>query len=196
MARVLAQLGWNAERIARIDRTANMDVMTHLDPETKVLYADAGNAVAVCGNVFVNVMREAQTLERLRELRRHIERHVARWGDRTLSISVLEPGATAETPKDVRDETAAITREYPSIAAAIVIEGKGFRAAAIRAVLAAIYLVSRSPYPHRIVDSVLFGARWLVEQAEQQGLREVSAADIDLAVAKARAALHQRPAAH
>jgi hypothetical protein len=173
-----------------------MDLMTHLDPETKVLYADTGNAVAVCGNVFVNVMREAQTLERLRELRRHIERHVARWGDRTLSISVLEPGATAETPKDVRDETAAITREYPSIAAVIVIEGKGFRAAAIRAVLAAIYLVSRSPYPHRIVDSVFFGARWLVEQGERHNLHEANALDIEIAVEKARAALHQRTAAH
>ncbi len=173
-----------------------MHVMTQLGPETKVLYADAGTAVAVCGNVFVNVMREAQTLARLRELRRHIERHVQRWGADTLSISVLEPGATAETPKDVRDETAAITRDYPSIAAAIVIEGSGFRAAAIRAVLATIYLVSRSPYPHRIVDSVFAGARWLVEQATRRELAHVTAADIEAAVATARAALHARPAAH
>jgi hypothetical protein len=164
-------------------------VMLHAAPGASVVFADEGCAIATCGNVFVNVMREAQTLPRLRELRRHIVRHVAVWGANTISISVLEPGATANTPKEVRDETAAITRDYQSIAAAIVIEGSGFRAAALRAVVAAIYLVSHSPYPHKIVETVFDGARWLVEQAGRAGQRHVSAADIAAAVSVARAAL-------
>jgi hypothetical protein len=166
-----------------------MDVQLHAPPRASVWYADAGCAVATRGNLFVNVMREAQTLERLREVRRHIERHVAAWGEHTISISVLEPGATAQAPREVRDETAAITRDYRSIAAAIVIEGSGFRAAAVRAVVAAIYLVSRSPYPHRIVESVDDGARWLRQMAERAGHARVGAVEIVEAVAAARAEL-------
>ena len=92
----------------------------------------------------------------------------------------------------MRDETAAITRDYPSIAAAIVIEGAGFRAAAVRAVVAAIYLVSRSPYPHRIVESVEDGARWLRQLAERAGHARVTPGEIVEAVAAARAELHRR----
>ncbi|HZS41711.1 MAG TPA: hypothetical protein VFF06_33000 [Polyangia bacterium] len=168
-----------------------MDALVQGVPAANVWFADTGCAIATRGNLFVNVMREAQTLERLREVRRHIERHVAAWGTNTISISVLEPGATAAAPKEVRDETAAITRDYGSIAAAIVIEGSGFRAAAVRAVVAAIYLVSHSPYPHKIVESVDDGARWLRQMAERAGQARVGALEIVDAVAAARAELRR-----
>src|SRR5256885_1210629 len=92
-----------------------------------VSYADAGMSVATCENLFICVFRQPNTLERLREVRRAIEKHVALHGERTLSISVVEPSAAAMVPKDVREAATALTRDFPSIAAAVVIEGSGFR---------------------------------------------------------------------
>jgi hypothetical protein len=64
-------------------------------PQATVHYADAGMSVASCENLFVCVFRQPNTLERLREVRRLIEKHVAKHGQRTISMSVVEPSAAA-----------------------------------------------------------------------------------------------------
>ncbi|MEI9937735.1 MAG: hypothetical protein WDO69_11000 [Pseudomonadota bacterium] len=47
------------------------------------------------------------------------------------------------------------------VAAAQVVEGTGFRGAAMRAVLSLLQLASRAPYPMEIFSGVDEGARWL-----------------------------------
>jgi hypothetical protein len=152
-------------------------------------YSDGGIAVATAANAFICVFREPATLPRLVEVRRAIGTHTRKWGHDTVSLSVLEPSAAASVPKDVRDETGAITRDYPSIAAAIVIEGSGFRAAAVRSVLAAIYLVARSPYPHKICEDIDVAARWLLGHAAGAGHAHFTPAGLRGAAEAARASI-------
>jgi hypothetical protein len=91
--------------------------------------------------------------------------------------------------KEVRDAATALTRDFPSIAAAIVIEGSGFRNATLRAALSALYLLARSPYPHKFVESVARAAVWLVGEAARAESRLLTAADIGATVASAREAM-------
>ena len=158
-----------------------------------VHYHDSGCAVATCGNLFICVFRDPSTLERLTHIRRAIERHAAHFGADTISISVLEPSAASSVPKEVRDETAALTRDFQSIAAAIVIEGAGFRAATLRTILAGIYLLAKSPYPHKILDSVQNATRWLREQAEHSPNR-LTITEMVNAVEQARHAISAKVA--
>lgn len=48
-------------------------------------------------------------------------------------------------------------------ASALVYEGDGFRAAAIRAVVTGINLVTKTAYPHKIFGSVSSAADWMCE---------------------------------
>jgi hypothetical protein len=141
--------------------------------------------VASCGRVFINVFRLAATMEVVIEVRRHVERHWRVWPDRVVSITVIEPSAGSPPPADVRAQTSALTREYKSTAA-IVIEGNGFRAAAMRTVISGMYLFSRQTYPYKILGTVAEGARW-IESAAGEGLR---ATVIERAVETAREAIH------
>ena len=53
---------------------------------------------------------------------------------------------------------------------ALVYEGEGFRAAAVRGVVTGIALLVRRPFPHRIFESASSGAAWLVGELAKAGI--------------------------
>src|SRR2546425_988785 len=127
---------------------------------------DGGCAFGTLGGIIVTVLRTPSTVERLRLLRTHLTRQFARYKpDQIGSIVVLEHSAFAQPPPDeVRRAQEALTREFQSRGAAIVLEGSGFRAVAARAMMSGLYLVVRPAYPHKICSSADEGARWLMSQ--------------------------------
>ena len=83
-------------------------------------------------------------------------------------LSIVE---STSTPPDASERAyvqANMHRFTGMRAAASVIEGEGFKAAAIRAVLTGITLALRNPYPMRIFATVAEATPWLLERVPGQ----------------------------
>jgi hypothetical protein len=157
--------------------------------EAELHYADQLHAVVSVGNVFINLVRKPATVGMIRETRRQVQRHFRRWNNQCVAVSVLEPSAAQSVPREVRDESAALTAEFQSLAAATVIEGSGFRAAATRTAVSGMFLISRPSYPHKVFGNLADGASWVIEKVSRTAPLAVTSDDILRAIEVARAAV-------
>jgi hypothetical protein len=155
---------------------------------TTIHFSDSRQALGSCGNVFVTVLRQPMTIEAVEPLRRESFRMSERFAGKCVSLAIIEPTAASPASTEVRDATAAFARESNIMAAAIVIEGSGFRPAATRTLVAGMYLVTKKSYPHKIVATAEEGAVWLAEQLVAAGV-PVSASEIVAAARATRAAI-------
>jgi len=89
----------------------------------------------------------------------------------------------------VRDEGAALTAEFKSLAAATVIEGSGFRAAATRTAIAGMYFIAKPPFPHKVFGDLSTGAGWVIAMGASAAPNGVTVGDIVRAVEIVRGAL-------
>ena len=156
--------------------------------DAELLYADATHAIGSVGNAFINIVRQPATLEMLRETRRQVQRHFRRCNEVSVAVSVLEPGAAQSVPREVRDAGAALTAEFKSLAAATVIEGTGFRAAATRTAIAGMYFIAKPPFPHKVFGDLKEGAGWVIEMGSRTASLAVTTGDIVRAVEVVRGA--------
>jgi hypothetical protein len=146
----------------------------------EIALADEVCAIAIVGDVFITVLHLPSTLESMRAIRRVATRHAQVWKGTSRSMTVIEPRAiVANTSEEVRTETAAMTRDFTTAANAVVVEGSGFGVAAVRTLLAGVYLVQRVPYPYKIVSTPAEGVRWLLDKTPQFGATVTSADLID-----------------
>jgi hypothetical protein len=152
-----------------------------------LVQADERQALAVCGNVFVNVLRMVPTVQSINELRQVTRQMQDKHGaQRFGSLTVLEPMAVAGVADDVRKASQAYAQEFQPLGSAIVIEGVGFRGAALRTIIAGIYLFMSKCYPHKIWSTPIEGASWLAPRLPDGSPRT---SDLVETVAGARAAL-------
>jgi len=157
--------------------------------DVELHYADDAMGVCTVGSSFVNVLRKPATMAMIDEIRRHVARHHRRCNGVVIAMSVLEPGAAQSVPREVRDNSARLTTEYSSLAAATVIEGSGFRAAATRTAVTTMFLFARPPYPYKVFGNLSEGASWVIETAERTAPLAVTSQDLLRAVETARAAI-------
>jgi hypothetical protein len=150
--------------------------------------SDDGIALASCGAVYITVLRKPLGVEGVARMARESKRMFERYGGKCVSLAVIEPSAAAAATAEVREKTAELARAHPILAAAIVIEGTGFRPAATRTLVAGMYLVTKKEYPHKIVSTAAEGATWLVPLLAQVGVTH-SVHDLVAAVESARAAI-------
>jgi hypothetical protein len=154
-----------------------------------VLWSDDGIGVATVGNVSISVLRQPATVARLRRLRGDLIEMNQRHPGKIASITILEETAIRSAPDEIRAESASLMRDSHVFAAAIVIEGKGFRVAATRALLAGLSLVSRPRYEQKIFERVELAAQWLVEVMAKKGIPDQSSQDLVSGIEQARAAI-------
>jgi hypothetical protein len=157
----------------------------------RVLFSATDLAVGHWKNVCLVVWRAKPTLASAQELERQY-RHLAKLHPRGfLSVGVIEAGVA--NPGDA--ERKAISSAMDAVqnellGAAAVLEATGFAAAALRAVLATMSLLTRSRFPRRFTASVAEAAMWAAPLAPDLGGADALAA----ALAEFRATIAQRPA--
>jgi serine/threonine protein kinase len=157
-----------------------------------VRHADESLAVSRAGNVLVNVLRRTVTLESIARMRHESRLVFGATPERFAVLSIIEPSAAHAVGSDVREASTAFSREFRICCAAIVIEGSSFRHAALRTLIAGIYLVAKQPYPYKIFERVSDGVAWIMTQLAQAGIPQ--SADAILAAADAaRSALRAPP---
>jgi hypothetical protein len=77
-------------------------------------------------------------------------------------ITIVEHNAPMP-PGEVRDEVAKFLKESSDIikASAVVFEGEGFRAAAVRSVVTGVSMLAKQAFPHRVFAHVDEAASWM-----------------------------------
>lgn len=117
---------------------------------------------AAVGPVFLLVWRGETTSAGVNATEAAMEKMAKMSGDRFGLLTVVEPNAPLP-PGEVRDQLAALLGRLPWItASAVVFEGKGFRAAAVRSVVTGLTLLAKQPYPHKVFGTTEEGTQWLL----------------------------------
>jgi hypothetical protein len=111
--------------------------------------------LATWGNVLIAVWRRETTMSGVQSAIRCYEEHAYQHPDGVLLLTIVEEGAplpeTAVRRELARllDRGAGRTKK-----SAVVFEGSGFRAAAVRSVITGLALFAKVPYPHRVFGKV------------------------------------------
>jgi hypothetical protein len=144
---------------------------------------DRGLALAVSGNAFISIWKEPSTLERLARVREVEQALVDRSPSGIIVLTVLIDSPSAiragepEAASKLAKHFAATTRAH-----AYSIEGTGFRAAALRAVIAGVNIITRTGHPTKVFDETSAAIRWLAPYGNA-----LTATALEAAVAEARA---------
>jgi hypothetical protein len=139
-------------------------------------------------NISVCVLRQPLDADRLQALRTVSARVHQRLGADRVNLSVIEPQAMLHVSDDVRAKSAALIREFPGALEVTILEGGGFRSAAIRAILSGMALLSVGR-GRRIFDTVPAAAQWLGANGHLRGLAE---AELVALIEQARRTLEPR----
>jgi hypothetical protein len=156
-------------------------------------YCERGCAFAHYGNLIACVLREEVTIERLRALRKDTERVVAIYGPERGGITVVEGQAVTDVAKEVRVESSALMRDFPAAVTVTVIEGRGFKAVAARAIVSAMALLARTRDSNKLFDTVETAAAYMAPRIPAHGSDpRLSTEEIVAIVARVRAAMPTR----
>lgn len=134
-----------------------------MDPQAaQVLSSESPLVLGHWKNFFVVVYTGALTESDVRRLLPTFERF-ARTAPKPIGLYIVVEEQVPLPAQPVREEMAHFMKSVgPHVrASALVQEGDGFRAAAVRSVAIGINLVARQPYPHKVFASSLEAAQWL-----------------------------------
>jgi hypothetical protein len=151
-----------------------------------VLARDPGFALAQCRHAFVSVWTQPSTIDSLSAVRQ-CEESLAREAPDGLVVLTVMTGTAFAIGTREREEAQRLAQRFDKTtqAAAYVIEGSGFRAAAMRAVLAGLQLLARTSHPVRVFSDVPTAVEWLGGRARPP----IAPDDLADTVEQARAAI-------
>jgi hypothetical protein len=108
------------------------------------------------------VWKRDTTAEGVEALAQTYREHAARYPSGVYLLTIVERDAPMP-PTEQREAVAVFLRSGSGRTrmSAVVIEGTGFRAAAVRSVVTGLAMLVRLPYPHEIFGSLEQAAKWL-----------------------------------
>lgn len=118
--------------------------------------------IATWAGIFILIWRNETTMDGVRALNERWDDFIRTHPSGAGVITIVEPDAPFPEAH-VREALANFMRRSSSSmkSSAVVHEGTGFRAAAVRGVVTGLTLLARQPFPHRIFATVPDGCRWL-----------------------------------
>ena len=159
----------------------------------EVIESTIDHAVGTFGNVSIYVFRRQTLPSSVPAVVRAFDDARRAGGGTFANYGVIEPEAPLPEP-NVRAQLAHLMRDAEGInASAVIFEGTGFRAAAVRVVTTGMALVARQPYPHRVFSSTTSAAEWTAAQMARRGLPCPIASELDKAVQALRSTTPTRP---
>jgi hypothetical protein len=147
-------------------------------PAPRVIYDDEGLQIAIWSRVFFNRWRTTATQERLVVLGEQQRALVQATADKRIAVvTVLEDKSGTMPSGPARKEAEAVAKSVREavIVQAQVVEGDGFVAASIRALISGISLAIRAPYPNKVFKTVDEALPWVEQQLAKAGYPEDAA---------------------
>ncbi len=136
---------------------------------TKVIHADEDFAVGYWENIFFVVWYGETTVEAVRRIEE--EAHtLAGQNPRGLGLLTVVKEKAKMPPPRARQALADFLSESGDTVrvSAVVQEGAGFRAAAVRGLISGITMVAKQPFPHKIFATIEDASRWFEKIAGEQ----------------------------
>jgi hypothetical protein len=136
-----------------------------LGVDVRIRHVDPEQCLAWCGNVQILLSLQPPSPDFMRTIVSELDALGKQCRLGTGCLLVIR----SDVPPPNEEARAYIKRELSRssmLAAAQVVEGTGFRGAAMRSVLTMIQLAIRPPYAMKIFDSVKTGAVWLAAELE------------------------------
>ncbi len=144
-------------------------------PDLRIYSATPDHAIGSVGSTALYVWRGVTRLEAMPILdvsTAAAAAAAASSGGVLTLFGIVEEGA--ELPSSEVRKALAIQMEklgaLGGVASALVFEGSGFRAAAVRGVATGLAIVARQPYAHRVFSNVPDAARWIVADVQARGI--------------------------
>lgn len=165
--------------------------MAHLS--TEILLVSEDLVLGRGGNLSIVIWRRKPTGAGAAALEQHYRSMMSRFPQGFASLIVIEDGTP--TPDDHLRRQITATMDAPGERlshVAVVLESKGFAAAALRAALASMSMVTRSRFPRRFVGSVDEAVSWMASGVRDDLGRELSVSAILRGVADLRHAVRGR----
>ena len=133
--------------------------------EPQVLVRDGDHLIYSQGRLLVAVWKLETRPDAVKQLVQFAADLAARLGPPRFCLLVIVEESAIPPPAAVRADLATMLRlSTPHlIRFATVIEGTGFRAAAVRGVMTSIAVLSRQEFPHRVFSNAETALLWLVE---------------------------------
>ena len=138
-------------------------------PHLEIEHVDGRSVIGAWNNVFVMVFRDVPSADWLRLAGEREAAFAARHPEGFVVLAVL-PSMLLNLPSDVRDEAERLSRHRSPYlqAIALVIEGTGFVAAAVRSVASGISMLSRDKTPMRTFNNVEPASAWIATFLERE----------------------------
>lgn len=165
--------------------------MAHLSTEMLLVSEDL--VLGRGGNLSIVIWRRKPTGAGATALEQHYRSMMSRFPKGFATLIVIEEGTPNPDDHLRRQITATMDSPGERLShVAVVLEAKGFAAAALRAALASMSMVTRSRFPRRFVASVDEAIEWMASGIQDDAGRELSAAEILRGVAELRRAVRDR----
>ena len=119
-------------------------------------------AVGDFDSVLFCIWRNETSQRGIETARRAIDGLATRYPTGIGMIVIVEKDAVLPGP-DERAELSALLKHsgHVAVASALVFEGEGLRATAVRSLVTGLSMLARQPYPHRVFSDVEAAARWI-----------------------------------
>jgi hypothetical protein len=126
----------------------------HLSPSLRI---------ATWRDVFFEMWTQTGGVDDVRTLHRKHAEFLQQHDGQVAAVSVIQIPSLKSIGDDVRAEVKArlTTIRDRTSASLTVLESTGFTASVIRSLIGGLILFARTPYPHKVEDSVDRGANWL-----------------------------------
>ena len=156
----------------------------------RVLETGEGLCLASVGTVWVSLFGERATASQIARIRSYVEEATPGSGGGLHALVILTERALSSPPDAaMREALRRLVAELPPRGAAIVIEGHGLRARAVRLILAGLMRLARGSRTARSFEDVEGAARFLAQATDGGGPSE---SEILAAVRMCRTAITPR----
>jgi hypothetical protein len=130
--------------------------------KAELLHLQDDYAMATYRDVFVIIWRHLTTIETCRLFRRELVDFGKKRSKGIALLTIVEERAPMP-PTECRQSIAETLRDASDhiLASAVVFEGEGFRAAAVRSVVAGLNMLARQKFPHKVFSDISEAGSWM-----------------------------------
>jgi hypothetical protein len=135
------------------------------DPAPRIFSVSPDHAIATWNDFLLQIWRGATTLEAARIVRA-AARHLAAERPGAIATLIVVEQTASLPDREPRAELARMASDQAGrmVGAALVHEGEGFRAAAVRSAMVGMMLLARNAFPHEVVADFVQACAWLAKE--------------------------------
>ncbi|HEX9622654.1 MAG TPA: hypothetical protein VF989_21075 [Polyangiaceae bacterium] len=164
-------------------------------PGLEIVSAGRSHAIGTWQNVVIAVWSTAMDFDDVERLDAALEGHLF-WRREVALIQVIEETAEASNASVRRGLARLLTRHAAKIpCSAFIVGGTGFHAAAARAIITSVALVSKARFPQVVLSNPMAAANW-VDRHLNSDAQLPRAAALGAAIERVRLAALVEPGSH